>query len=164
MRGCDHVGSARERVAAGRKAWLWPIVSGGFAISAVALWLSSIFGNLVQWALRQPAAGYVLIGLLLTAPVAALVHMVLGPFSPHREKTLPDLGKWKMAWLVLMAFLVSSIVLGLLFLFAMAVDSRFAAKVFNAFIGVLVGTTLAAALALAQVRLHNLIHLVRSWR
>jgi hypothetical protein len=146
------------------KTWLWPVVSGGFAISAVALWLSSICGNLVQWAFRHPAVGYIFIGLLLAAPLAALVHKVLGSLSLRREKTLPDLGSWQMVWLVQMAFLVSTIVLGLLFLVAIAVDSRFAAKVFNAVIGVLVGTALVTAISITLVRLHDLLRLIRGWR
>lgn len=148
------------------KAWLWPIVSGGFAISAVALWLSSIFGNLARLLVQHWLALYLLVALFVAAPLLILAQYILAravPASAHDlSDDLSELSRWRKAWLIFtLACLVSHIVLGLLFLVALPVDSAFAGKVFNALVGALVGSVLVTMLWGSALRLNEIMRGMR---
>lgn len=144
------------------KAWLWPIVSGGFAISAVALWLSSIFVDLVRLATEHALAFYLFVALFVAAPLLLLTQSILARALPGSTQDLPELSRWRKAWLVLtLACLVSDIILGLLFLVATPVDAAFAARAFDALVGVLVGSALVTMFAVTAFRLGDLRRHVR---
>ena len=147
------------------KAWLWPIVSGGFAISAVALWLSSIFDRLVQRVSDHWLALYLFVALFIAAPLWLLAQSILARADPGNAQDLPELSRWRKAWLVMtLACLVSDIVLGILFLVAIPVDSSFASRAFDALVGVLVGSALVTMFAVTAFKLHDLSGRMRRWR
>ena len=147
------------------KAWLWPIVSGGFAISAVALWASSIFDDLVQLVSDHWLALYMFVALFIAAPLLLLAQSILGRAVPGSPQDLPELGQWKKAWLILtLACLVSDIVLGLLFLIATPLDSAFAARTFDALVGVLIGSALVTMSAVTAFRLNEIRSRMRRGR
>ena len=147
------------------EAWLWPIVSGGFAISAVALWLSSTFDQLVQRVSDHWLAFYLFVALFIAVPLWLLAQSILARAVPGNAQDLPELNRWRKAWLVLtLACLVSDIVLGLLFLVAIPVDSAFAARAFDALVGVLAGSALVTLFAVTAFKLQDVSRRIRHWR